>query len=168
MMKRPAVLTLLAIIATIVSACGLSITTDPRQDEVRNVELFLQAIALGDDATAEKSLSQTARQAVQSHCPNGSVTACFDKLGRQSWGRLKDVIWALGMSEGGSLYVTDWDNDVIDIVFRSAERDGLWEIDGWRGIISASSDRLGGVVDGSDPVNQFPPAPDNQLDIGHP
>src|SRR5689334_464377 len=134
MMRRSTMIPALIMMASVTLACGLSIQTDPRQSEVRNVELFLQAIALGDDASAEQSLSQTARDAVQAHCPNASVTACFDQWGRPAWGKLNMVVREWGVSDG-SAYASFWDSATIDIVFLSTERDGLWEIDGWRGVI---------------------------------
>ena len=143
----------------ILAGCGLSIVFDPRTHEVTNFDAFLKAVAAGDDAQAKTYLSQNAQSALSANCPDGSAVACFEGMGLHHWGKLKEVYWVYGISTGGSCYTTIWDNDVIDIIVNSHQANGRWEIDGWRGGISSRVGWTDGLINGTDPINQFPATP---------
>src|SRR5678816_4077449 len=64
------------------------------QEESANVfESFVRAVARGDETTAKNYLTQDTRTAVETFCPEGSIIACFDKYGRESWGDASGFIF---------------------------------------------------------------------------
>ena len=147
------------LVSVALSGCGLSIVLDERTTEVGNFTEFLKAIAARDDAQARTYLSQTAQSALSAGCPGGSAVGCFDRMGMQHWGKLKEVYWVYGISAGESCYTTLWDGDAIDIIVRSHQAGGRWQIDGWRGGISSKVGWTKELLNGTDPINQFPASP---------
>lgn len=147
----------LVVLTVATSGCGLEIVTDPRTREVTNVKAFLEAVSAADDTQAQIYLDQNVKDAVQQSCPSGSVISCFDIYGRQQWGDLQDVIWEYGVGEGKSAYITYWKNATILIFIESRNWNGIWIIQGWRGVTPAKGGWPKGVLSGENPLNQFPP-----------
>ncbi len=127
------------------------------ENEVGNAQAFILAIASEDESGAQARMSIEARSAVTRYCDKGTIIACFDKLGRRQWGKFKTLFFEFGTKEGASAFSTLWENRNILIVIQSKKESGRWVVDGWRGVISGKNGWPDGLVEGTNPINQFPP-----------
>jgi hypothetical protein len=123
--------------------------------------IFIWAVALKDEEQAMSLLSTEAQAAVVQYCDNGEVIECFNQTGLQSWGSLEYIGFHPDYSSGSTaVYGVTWNTDQsIWIVLEIIDENGLWKIDGWRGLVPTSPDGQipSGLFDGSDTTNLFPP-----------
>jgi hypothetical protein len=99
---------------------------------------FVRAVAMGDEDTAKSYLSLDTRTAVETFCPDGSVIACFDKYGRESWGDASGFIFLYGTVNADDsetyIYEVAWTqvNDSTGFKMRIVRENGHWRVDSWQ------------------------------------
>lgn len=126
-----------SVIALIVAAvlCWNWLTGEGSVDVFKS---FVRAVAVGDETTARNYLTLDTRTAVDAFCPDGSVIACFDKYGRESWGDARGFIFiqARPNPDGSEYHIYEvvWTkiNDSTGFKITTVRENGHWRVDSWQ------------------------------------
>jgi hypothetical protein len=126
-----------SVLALIVAA-PLCVSWLTQEGSANVFKSFVRAVARGDETTARNYLTMDTRTAVETFCPDGSVIACFDKYGRESWGDASGFIFIqAGPNPDGSeyhIYEVAWTqvNDSTGFKMRIVGENGHWRVDNWQ------------------------------------